>query len=289
MNRGRRNLLLLVGITLLAGLWWFTREQAEPERPLTALNQDSIDRIRVEHSGRPAIALNRDAGGNWRLDEPVKADADAFEVAALLNLAALPVRRTLDAGYDAAELGLAPPAYVITLNDIALRFGDTNPITAQRVIETETGGALVDNPPSAALDDDYSDLVSKQLIPEGDEIVAIALPDGRQIEAADDGWRVVGFPALDPQALVAGWQGVRAMWNAMAPAIDATELEQVTIRLASGATLAFQVIQRAPQFELVNPVLKVQYTLSAVLADTLLTVPEPEPAVDAATPAKPVD
>lgn len=284
MTRGKRNVLLLVGIVGLAALLWFTREQPEPEAPLTALSPDLIDRIRVAHPDRPAIVLARGAEDQWRLTEPVEADADALEVAALLNLANLPVRRQLDGAFDPAELGLAPPAFVITLNEVVLRFGDTNPITAQRVVQTDTLAALVDNPPSAALDDDYTDLVSKQLIPEGDAIVAIDLPDGRRVEAADDGWRVVGFPALDPQALVEGWKGVRAMWNAAAPAVEVGSLPQVTVTLASGARRAFAVVQRSPQFELINPALKVQHTLSAALADTLLTVPEPgsDPAAEEA-------
>ena len=178
MTRGKRNVLLLVGIVGLAALLWFTREQPEPEVPLTALSPDLIDRIRVAHPDRPAIVLARGAEDQWRLTEPVEADADALEVAALLNLANLPVRRQLDGAFDPAELGLAPPAFVITLNDVVLRFGDTNPITAQRVVQTDTLAALVDNPPSAALDDDYTDLVSKQLIPEGDAIVAIDRPTG---------------------------------------------------------------------------------------------------------------
>lgn len=293
MNRGRRNLLLLTGIAGLAALGWFSREQPEPTRPLTALSQDAIERIRVEHPGKPAIALARRDDGNWRLTEPVAADADAFEVASLLNLAALPVRRALGEDFDAAELGLSPPAFVITLNDVALRFGGTDPLSAQRVVQTDALAALVDNPPSAALDADFSDLVSKQLIPEGAEIKSIDLPDGRLVEAAaDGGWRVTGAPELDPQALAEGWAGVRAMWNAAAPeALDADGLERVTVHLASGDALPFVVLQRAPQFELVNAELGVQYTLSAVLADTLLTVPEPaskgEP--EAAPEAEPAD
>ena len=149
---------------------------------------------------RPVLTLEHADGTRSSL-EPVEADVDALEVAALLNLANLPVRRQLDGGFDPAELGLAPPAFVITLNEVVLRFGDTNPITAQRVVQTDTLAALVDNPPSAALDDDYTDLVSKQLIPEGDAIVAIDLPDGRRVEAADDGWRVV---LVDQPWVVAG-------------------------------------------------------------------------------------
>ena len=270
MKRARLNVLLLVGVVALAAFGWFTREQPEPERPLTSLTMEEIDRIRIEHPERPAIALQRVADG-WMLTEPVQAVADAFEVNALLNLAALPMRRQLQGGFDPAELGLDPPEFVITLNDLSLQFGDTDPISAQRFMQAGEMAALVDNPPSAALDDDYSDLVSKQLLPDAAVITAIELPDGSRIEPGDSGWSARDQPLVD------GWKGVRAMWNAAAPEAEPEEpYEQVVLTLETGEPVTYLVLRRNPQFEIVNPDLQVQYTLSAALVDTLLERPAGE-------------
>lgn len=273
MKRARLNGLLLVGVVALAALGWFTREQPEPERPLTPLAADDIERIRIEHPGQPAIALERVTDG-WRLTEPVQAMADAFEVNALVNLAALPIRRQLAGGFDAAELGLAPPAFVITLNDLPLQFGDTDPISAQRFMQAGDVAALVDNPPSAALDADYSDLVSKQLMPDTAVITAIELPDGTRVVRGDEGWLARDQPLID------GWKGVRAMWNAAAPAAEPeVPYERVVLTLETGEPVTYLVARRKPQFEIINPDLKVQYTLSAALVETLLERPVAEAAL----------
>src|SRR5690606_20721236 len=100
-----------------------------------------------------------------------------FEVASLLGLADTDVKRSLPvAEVDLAELKLDPPQYRITLDDTELAFGDSEPIGHRRYVRNGDQVALVLDPPSAALDADYSDLVAKALVPEAAEIRRIELP-----------------------------------------------------------------------------------------------------------------
>jgi hypothetical protein len=143
----------------------------------------------------------------------------------------------------------------------------------------------VDDPPSAALDIDYSDLVSKKLLPAGADIAKISLP-GLTLEKSADGksWTLSpDNPAISTeqkQKLADGWNNASAMWNAAEPA-EGSKGDAATITLKDGSRLNFIVAERDPQLVLARPDIKVRYTLSKALADTLLKL---APATPAATP-----
>lgn len=275
MKRSRLNVILLIGVGVLAAVGWWTREQETPEVPLTALQRDAITIVRIDHPEQAEIVLQR-ADHGWQLTSPVSVAADALEVSAVLKLAETPVRRQVQ-GADLAALGLDVPAFTVTLDQTRLAFGDTEPISAQRFVAVDARLALIDNPPSAALDADYSDLVTKALVPGHEQLAAIVLPDNTRVERDDRGWRVVGDPERDPAALAEGWTTARAMWNAAtSEAIDLRTLDVVTLVFESGAQRRYAVARRAPQFELINLDAGVQHTISAALAGTLLDLPPPD-------------
>ena len=211
MNRTHLNLLLLVAVAGLGAGVYFSQKKEEPAVPLTGLTADALTRIALEHPGHPKLVLEKQ-GAAWKIVEPVKADTDELEVSALTNLAPLGAKRKLPlAEVKLAELGLAPPAYRITLNDVALDFGAQEPIEARRYVLTGGEVALVDDPPSAALDADYSDLVAKPPVPADGEIVKIELPSGVSVVLGADGksWEAAplqpDISADAPQKLAHAW------------------------------------------------------------------------------------
>src|SRR5688572_21035152 len=104
MNRMHLNLALLAIVVGLAAAAWFGREQEEKGPPLTALKADAITSVRIEHPGKPPIALKK-TGTRWALTEPVQAPADAIEVSGVLGLAELETKLTLEpAQVDRKEL-----------------------------------------------------------------------------------------------------------------------------------------------------------------------------------------
>lgn len=284
MTRTQLNLALLVVVAGLGTAVWFAQEQEEKGPPLTALTPDAITRIAVEHPGKPAIRVEKQ-GERWALVEPVRSATDKYEIGGILALAELERKSTLDAGVDRAELGLQPPAYTVTLNDTRIALGGSEPIKFRRYVETGGVVGLVDDPPSAALDADYSDLISKSLLPDGASLQKIELPGLLLEKNAEGAWTSPQQGEATPAQLAQlaeSWRGATALWNA-ADAPEGSQGDAVKLTLADGAVIELVVQARDPQLVLARKDLHVRYTLSKVLVDELFKIPESPKDENAAT------
>lgn len=282
MNRNQLNLALLAlvgGLTLTVVL---TQEEETPKVPLVTLEPSEVERIAVRHPDAEEIRLQRQ-GGQWRLTAPGEAAAEAIEVSALTDLAALESERQLIAAdVDLAQLGLAPPQYEIQLNDALLQFGGIEPLEHERYIRVGDTIHLVGDPPSAALDSDPSDLVSKQLLPAGRQIVGLVLPEFQLHRGEVSGW-TMSPPPSEPasadqmQALIDAWGRARALWNQSPDDdVDYSGKPEIQLLLDDGSQVDLVLVDREPQLILAQPKAGVHHHLSKALADELLALPEPE-------------
>ncbi len=280
MKRARLNLTLLAA-ALGLGVAVYFAQQAEPAGPpLTAYKPDAVTRIVLEHPGAPPIRLEKQ-GSHWQLAAPIVAEADPFEVNALVGLADRETQLRLE-GATLKDLDLDPPQFTLTLNDAAIGFGSNEPIEYRRYVKTADGAFLIEDPPGAALDKDYADLVAKDLFPAGAEIERIELPQLTLAKGADGKWSVT--PA-DPNAgadsmqkLADGWKGARSMWNEMAPDPKVGAKaggDKVKVTLKGGVAREFVVVAREPQLKLRRADLGVNLVMSRALADELLKLPAP--------------
>ena len=277
MKRSHLNLALLVVAGGLGASLWFGQKKEVKGPPLTPLQQDAITRIAVEHPGKPAIRLEK-KGQAWFLTEPVQSATDKYEIGGILSLADLEVKSRLDADVDRKALELDPPRYSVTLDDTRIDLGGAEPIKYRRYVSSGGVIGLVDDPPSAALDPDYSDLVSKALIPEGANLKRIELPGGLTLEKDKDGaWTSAqqgdAAPAQVAQ-LAESWRNANAMWNAAEPA-EGSKGDAVKLTLDDDRTIDLVVVARDPQLVLSSKALGVRYTLSKALVDELFHIPPP--------------
>ncbi|MDD3761941.1 MAG: DUF4340 domain-containing protein [Nevskiales bacterium] len=288
MKRMQMNLGLAAAVVALAVAVYVGRDQPEPKKPLTPIAEDAVTDIVIAHPDKPEVKLHKQ-DGQWRIVAPVDAATDPFEVSSLVNLAGLDVEREIPVSeLDLAELKLDPPQYRIRLNETELAFGDAEPITFRRYIRVGDHVALVADPPSAALDADYSDLVAKEVLPKGAKILRIEVP-GLTVSRDGDAWVTEGTAAASSDQLAAfvdHWASARSMWNAARPA-DAGDDGQ-TIRVAvEGATIDLRLVETEPQLVIDRPALGIRYTLSKADADTLLRLTPPKAETDADTATGP--
>jgi hypothetical protein len=293
MNRVWLNAGLGLVVVGLGAAVWFGDKKDAPKAPLTALAPSAVTAISIEHPNSPAIKLEKQ-DGSWKLVAPVKADTDQFEVAALVNLADTSRQAELtDGGLDYKSLGLDPAAFRITLNDHTLDFGGDEPIKYRRYVRVDGGTvALIENPSSAAVDKDYSDLVSKSVVPPGLEITRIAVP-GLTIEKDVSGqWRSPEYPdakATDLQSVIDAWKNAKSMWNGADPkeaSDDGSKGDAIKLALADGSEVDYLIVSRDPQFLLSRPDLGIRYTIAKTETDKLLALPkppQPEAAPDSGT------
>lgn len=276
MKRTHLNLGLMVAAAGLGAAVFFSREREEKGPPLTPLAADAVTHIAIEHPGAPGIRLEK-RDGHWTFAAPVQAAVDEFEINALLGLATAEVKDPVT-GARAADLGLDPAKYTVTLNDVQVAFGDVEPIQFRRYVKVGDAVSLIEDPPSAALDQDYSDLVAKGLFPSGSEIARIELPK-LTLAKADGKW---ALQPADPaagadqmQRLADAWKNARAMWNESAP--KAPKGDRARVTLADGSVREFVVAATEPQFKLHRADLGVNFVLSKALADEMLKLPAPAP------------
>lgn len=287
MNRSILNIVLLVVLGGLGAAVYLSQKKEEKGPPLTALTPAAVTLVVIEQPKAPAIRLEKQ-NGSWRLTQPVQADADAFELNALLGLSDQELQSTLDpAKVQPKELGLEPPAYKVTLNDQLLEFGGEEPLKYRRYVRHGDKIGLISDPSPQAVDADYSDLVAKALVPTGADIVGINGP-GFVVEKKPDGsWASPEHPEAKSETLqryVDSWKNANSMWNAQPPSSAPGGGEVVRLSFADGRNRMLVVVAKDPQLQLVDPGLKVQFTLSKAQADELLKLPgeaKPEPKPEA--------
>lgn len=286
MKRTHFNLALLAVVIGLGAAVWLSQKKEEQGPPLTALKPDAITRIKLEHPGKPAIELEKKDGA-WLLTAPVQSATDKYEIGGITALAELEVQAKLDAGADLKALELDPPKYSVTLDGTRIDVGGTEPLKYRRYVRAGEMLGLVDDPPSAALDADYSDLVSKAVVPEGATLARIELPGLVLEKNADGAWSSAQAGDAKPARLAElaeSWRNARALWNAAEPPEGSTG-DAVKLTLDDGRVLDLVVQARDPQLVLSSKALGVRYTLSKALVDELFKLPaEAAPEAAAKTP-----
>jgi hypothetical protein len=291
-NRTYLNLALSALVLALGVAAFLTSrsQKAAPEPPLTPLSVDSINRIVIAYPAKPAITLEK-TGADWSITTPVKMAADSYEVSGLLSLATLNVKSKLDAAkVKPAELGLDPPRFSITLNDVGIDFGDMAPMGGQRYVRTGGKIELVLDSNSPAANGDYSALASKSVLPTDAVITAIEGPRWKLHRGADGkSWAsdpaVTGLGSGQLQGFVDHWLAARSMWNTLGTAVPPANGDSIVFDLQSGEKISLFVVARKPQLQLERPDLKLQYSLSETEVGALLQLPKPLPASAASTTA----
>ncbi len=136
---------LVLGLVLLAlALFAARRLEAPPDPPLTRLDPQRVQEIRVLQDGHLRLALLRDAGG-WMLTHPRIRRARPARVASLLALLRAPSRARWPA--DPAlrrQAGLDRPGRELRFDGLSLRFGRESTPPGRRYLEAEGRIHLVD-------------------------------------------------------------------------------------------------------------------------------------------------
>lgn len=281
MKRKQLNLLLLAVTALLVLAVTLSGEEETIAPSLTALDSETIKHIEVRHRDVPPIRLDKGEQG-WALTAPVQIAADELQVDALTALA---YRETsaeyLASEVDLVKLGISPPQWVIQLDDTELHFGNKEPLQDRRYVQVADKVFLATDPPSTALDADYSDLVHALLMPEGTAAITRIETAQFTLQKSDDvHWQVTPSAAgkgADARAkLLAHWENARSLWrNRFDPATD-KPIKGDFVRVSFGdQQVEYQVIQRDPQLKLLRTDLNVVYTLAPKYGTDLFELQKP--------------
>jgi len=274
------NLVLLVAVAALIAVVYFEPGIEAPETlpALTELDDDAVTRIRVERAD-DVLELERRGEQWWVLGEP-ELPADPLQVDNLLRMTAATPRRSYTAAdLDLQQLGLDPAPITVRFDDTAIGVGGTDPLEGLRYVRVGERVALIPDEFYNTLQGQRTQLASRRLLPEGADITALTLPERRLHKRDDGGWDIdpplEGISADAAPKLVQAWQHASALWvSAYTPAEDATP---VSVELADGTTIAFELRRSERGVELARADLRLQYNLPEVTANSLLELERPAP------------
>lgn len=274
------NLVLLIAVAALIAVVYFEPGIEAPETPaaLTTLDRAAVTRIRVERAD-DALELERRGEQWWVLGEP-ELPADPLQVDNLLRMtAATPRRSYATTELDLKQLGLDPAPVTVRFDDTAIAVGGTDPLEGLRYVQVGGRVALIPDEYHNTLQGKRTQLASRRLLPEGADVIALALPERRLRQRDDGGWDIdpplEGISADAAQKLVQAWQHASALWvSAYTPAEGAAP---VSVELADGTTIAFELRRGDRGVELARADLQLQYHLPEVTANSLLELERPAP------------
>jgi hypothetical protein len=230
--RPRNTLLLLLVLIALGGyLYWVElpgQEREAESKKLVTLKKDAVTGMTLAYPDR-TIVLEKNAEGDWRLTQPVTADADDPVVNNMLTaIEVAEVSRSLDdVGDKLASYGLAPPEATVTLT---LKEGSVPPIKVGKTTQIGSAAYLQkgDDPKvhigtmafQSGMKKQVKDLRDKSIVTfEDQDVQKIELVKEGSVITAERGegdkWRITkpgDYPAdsAEMRALLASIRGLRA-------------------------------------------------------------------------------
>jgi hypothetical protein len=272
------NLLMLAAVLALGAITFY-KPGIKPEAelpPLATLDTDTAQRIEIQR-GDSTLTLERRGEGWWIAGEPAL-PADPLQVDMLLRLPGeRPVRSYAAADLDLAQLKLAPGQARLRIDATEFVFGDTDPLEGLRYVQIADRVHLIRDSYQNILQGGRIQLTSRRLLPEGADITAADLPGLALRKREDGGWDVQPAPekisADAPQKLVQAWNNASALWvRSYQPAEGG---KPVTLTLADGTQLRFELRQAEGETLLARPDLGLQYQLPEESARPLLELEAP--------------
>jgi hypothetical protein len=250
-NRWVLNLVLAAVVLGLAALAYFRPAvEAPPGPPLTALSTDDVRYIRIER-GNEKIELAKTANG-WRLQAPVSARANEFNIDSLLRIAI--VTSSFQAPADPATLatyGVDTPLLRLQLNDEQIAVGALHPLRQQHYVRYRDVVHLIPSYVLTAAFQHYTNFIDTRLLEDGRTLRALRLPNLHLVQK-DGTWQREPAPKEQESSvdrlneLVAEWENARALSVQQFTPRPAQAQVQLTFTTAP-ETLTLAILAYKPQ------------------------------------------
>lgn len=191
---------------------WLGQPITDPkEQTDSILNTQSqdINYIKIETKDF-TIQFNKQ-DNRWFITSPIKWAASDINLERLISLTKLIPHSSLPSSeIDISTLGLRFPKSVITLNNDAIVFGDTNKIGSRRYIMVNNMVHLVEDNHLPISSTGLTGLIAKTLLPQSLKLNELKLPQFTLSKTESASWSVDktfdGYSADQSNQLIAHWQ-----------------------------------------------------------------------------------
>jgi hypothetical protein len=269
------NLLLLMTMVALGlvALYEPGIDKPAEAQAITALTAGQVERIHINRPLRDDLILVKHAQGDWWIDRATPLPADDFKVRALTGLVEQkPLRSYPATELQLADLQLDPPYAAAIFNDIAIEFGNLEPIDDLRYVRVNDRVHLIPDNYLQLMETSFTQFVRNRLFDAKSRVTAVQLP-GLLVRETDNDWATEPPQQLSAdilQQFLSIWQEAQAIAvQAGNPELDG---EPVDISLAGAAQpVRFLIIAREPELILARPDYGIQYRMGN-RAEALLTL-----------------
>ena len=279
MSRNFLNLGLLVIVALLVTvIMWEPGKQQDIISRLSALEADDINRIHIQRDALRDVELEKQ-NGNWQMLAPYRVAADETRVNALLKLTSTTSYVSFNSkGRKLADYGMQPVLAQVTFNDSLFQFGNLERISKRRyVLLPDHKIRLVTDLFYYQLRTNATQFVSPRLLNDTQRIKRLLLTNHQYEQKHDGSWLMTPttstIPADKLNAYIDNWQRVRA--SRISAAGESISDEQVSIELADGNSLVFEIVRSEDETVFIRRGIGLQYHVSKQVADLLFAPPEP--------------
>lgn len=280
-SRNLLNLILLgiVVILVLVVVFEPGKKSKPPVHKLTTLNQDSISKIRIERTGKPDVALEKQHE-TWYMTSPYQLPANKFRTDAILRLLQAQSFSQHDIRkLDKKTFKLDKPAITLHFdNKLSMAFGGSEPLNHRRYVLVGNTLNLVSDSVYYYLAGKTTSLLSLQLLPAGVAIKGIQLP-GHTLELKSGKWEISNEPkdmASDAVTqLLNHWKLAQAL--DVMPAKDKPGKQQVKLFIdGQDKPIVFSIVKRHPDLMLLREDKGIEYRLTEDSANNLLALARAE-------------
>lgn len=261
------NLLLLVAIVILGLVARFEPGIEAPpvSAAITPLKLDQVHRIHINRPIRDDIVLVRQSPEHWLVERSTALPADNLKVRALARLAEqVPVRSYAATDMDLDALQLDPPYATAVLNDIAIEFGNLEPIDDLRYIRIGDQVHLIPDKHLQLMEAGFSQFVRQRLFAGNTRITSISLP-AFSLTRSGETWEASPATGIDNatmQQFIDRWQDAAALY--VQTASPEQQGEAITVTLGDNSVIRFLLVASDPELMLVRP----DYGILYRMADT---------------------
>lgn len=251
-----RWLLNLALAALVAGLALFAYFRPGADRatgpPLTPLTAEAVTQLRIERAGQEPLTFEKTASG-WRLNTPVRARANHFNVESLLRVVTTTNQyRVAVNPEELSKYGLDKPLVQLGFNDEHLAVGVLHPIKHEHYVHYRDTVYLIPSYSLSAAFLGYTSFIDTQLLEANRQLTALRLP-GVRLARKDGTWqrepRDEKTSVDQLNEFVANWQNARALSVEQPSAKPTLERIQVVSEMdGKPDTLALEILAYKPEF-----------------------------------------
>jgi len=269
-------IVLIVIFTWIGIKYPITKDQMIDREAITHLKPQNIDHIKIETADNN-IELSRQ-GQSWHIDRPIQWFANNVAAERLASMAALHPQSKLPRNeIDLSTLGLRIPKAVVTLNNKAIYFGNTNRIGNRRYLMVDPMVYLASDVHYPFISQGVIGLVDERLLPSQLPLQSLAF-SGFKLTQDATGWHSdnKGTAEADKAAqLIHNWHRSAAS-RITAYNERSTPLQKITATLQDGSSIEFYVLSIKPEIVIARPDLQLSYHFPPSQYYDLLALDQPD-------------